>query len=82
MSFVAPVAAGVEAAAKALQARGARLMDIPLPAPLSHYRRAAGIINPADSYSIHEADFLERTGLMGQAPVSYTPLTLPTICIV
>ena len=42
-------------------------MDIPLPAPLSHYRRAAGIINPADSYSIHEADFLERTGLMGQA---------------
>ncbi len=61
------IAAGVEAAAKALQARGARLMEIPLPAPLSHYRRAAGIINPADSYSIHEADFLERTGLMGQA---------------
>jgi aspartyl-tRNA(Asn)/glutamyl-tRNA(Gln) amidotransferase subunit A len=61
------IAAGVAATARLLEARGAKVMDIPLPAPLSHYRRAAGIINPADSYSIHEADFTQRAALMGQA---------------
>lgn len=61
------IAAGVEASARLLEARGSRLLEIPLPAPLAHYRRAAGIINPADSYSIHEADFIERAAMMGQA---------------
>ncbi|MEO3474700.1 amidase [Roseomonas sp. CAU 1739] len=61
------IAAGVTATAWLLEAQGARLIDIPLPAPLAHYRRAAGIINPAESFSIHEADFVQRADLMGQA---------------
>ncbi len=61
------IAAGVEATARMLEARGARLLEVTLPAPLTHYRRAAGIINPAESFSIHEADFRERADLMGQA---------------
>ncbi|PZW45807.1 aspartyl-tRNA(Asn)/glutamyl-tRNA(Gln) amidotransferase subunit A [Humitalea rosea] len=61
------IAAGLEAAALLLESRGARLVEVALPMPLADIRRAASTINTAESHSIHEDDFRERAGLMGQA---------------
>jgi Asp-tRNA(Asn)/Glu-tRNA(Gln) amidotransferase A subunit family amidase len=50
-----------------LVALGAKLVEIALPAPLSRYRAVTGVINWAESLSIHEKDFMERSHLMGKA---------------
>lgn len=46
---------------------GATVVEIALPAPLSKYRSVTGTINWAESLSIHEQDFMERSHLMGKA---------------
>lgn len=50
-----------------LVALGAKVVEIALPAPLSKYRAVTGTINWAESLSIHEKDFMERSHLMGKA---------------
>jgi len=60
-------AAAIEQAAKVLEGLGAIIREVTLPAPLTQYRDAARIINWAESFSIHEQDFLARNHLMGQA---------------
>ncbi|RVT96332.1 amidase [Rhodovarius crocodyli] len=61
------ILAGLEAARAALEAAGARIIDIALPEPLARYRQPAGLINQSESHSIHEADYRDRPELMGQA---------------
>lgn len=61
------VAANLAAAVAALEDQGAVLVDVRLPAAVSAYRQVLSIINWAESFSIHEADFMERHHLMGQA---------------
>lgn len=61
------VAANFEAAVAALVDQGAVLEAARLPAPVSAYRQVLSIINWAESFAIHEADFMERHHLMGQA---------------
>jgi aspartyl-tRNA(Asn)/glutamyl-tRNA(Gln) amidotransferase subunit A len=60
-------AAALAEAAAALQAAGAVLRPVALPAPLASYRSASGIINQSESFSIHEQDSLQRGHLMGRA---------------
>lgn len=60
-------AEALEEAARILAAQGAIIREVRLPAPLSDYRGVTKLINWAESYSIHEKDFLERSALMGQA---------------
>ncbi|GJD53254.1 Putative amidase AmiD [Methylobacterium crusticola] len=57
----------LDEAADILRAAGAVIREVVLPAPLSHYREASWVINWAESFSIHEADLLERPHLMGRA---------------
>ena len=65
---VAPsIAAGVDAAAETLARLGAEITEARLPAPLRLYESVTSIIGWSESYSIHERDFLERGGEMGQA---------------
>jgi aspartyl-tRNA(Asn)/glutamyl-tRNA(Gln) amidotransferase subunit A len=59
--------ANLRKAEEALTAQGARVIEIALPAPLSKYRAVTGTINWAESLSIHEKDFMERSHLMGKA---------------
>ncbi|GGF55131.1 glutamyl-tRNA(Gln) amidotransferase [Azorhizobium oxalatiphilum] len=60
-------AQALEDAARVLEAQGAIIREVTLPAPLAHYRSVTKVINWSESYSIHEQDFLERSALMGQA---------------
>ncbi|WP_084539666.1 amidase [Azorhizobium doebereinerae] len=60
-------AQALEDAARVLEQQGAIIREVTLPAPLAHYRTVTKVINWAESYSIHERDFLERSALMGQA---------------
>lgn len=60
-------ATALDDAARLFEAQGAIIREVKLPAPLAHYRSVTKVINWAESYSIHEADFLERSALMGQA---------------
>lgn len=60
-------AAAIDEAAKVLESLGAIIRDVTLPAPLTQYRQALWVINWAESLSIHEKDFMERSHLMGQA---------------
>ena len=50
---------------RTLERLGARLVPARLPASLTEYRHTARVINWAESYSAHEAEFLERRHLMG-----------------
>lgn len=59
--------ANLRRAEEALAAAGARVVEIALPAPLSKYKSVTGTINWAESLSIHEKDFMERSHLMGKA---------------
>ena len=61
------VAANFEAMVAALADQGAEVVELALPAPLSRYRQTLSCINWGESFSIHEADFLERHHLMGRA---------------
>jgi aspartyl-tRNA(Asn)/glutamyl-tRNA(Gln) amidotransferase subunit A len=58
---------GIEDAARILREAGAIIREIHLPAPLTQYREASSVINWSESFSIHEADLLERAHLMGRA---------------
>jgi aspartyl-tRNA(Asn)/glutamyl-tRNA(Gln) amidotransferase subunit A len=60
-------AQAMDEAAALLEAQGAIIREVRLPAPLAEYRSVTKVINWAESYSIHEKDFLERSALMGQA---------------
>ncbi|MDQ8726643.1 amidase [Bradyrhizobium sp. LHD-71] len=60
-------ARALEQAALLLEQQGAIIREVRLPAPLTHYRNVTKVINWAESFSIHEKDFLERSALMGQA---------------
>ena len=60
-------AAAMDEAARILEAQGAIIREVRLPAPLADYRTVTKVINWGESYSIHETDFLERSALMGQA---------------
>lgn len=60
-------AAALEEAALILEAQGAIIREVRLPAPLAQYRTVTKVINWAESLSIHEADFRDRSALMGQA---------------
>ncbi|WP_083469109.1 amidase [Methylobacterium variabile] len=57
----------LEDAAARLAEAGAIVREVALPAPLSAYQAVAWTINWAESFSIHEQDFLARRGLMGRA---------------
>ncbi|TNC14045.1 amidase [Methylobacterium terricola] len=57
----------IEDAAARLTASGAILREVSLPAGLSTYQAVARIINWAESFSIHEEDFVARRHLMGRA---------------
>ncbi|MDQ0393350.1 amidase [Labrys monachus] len=59
--------AQLAAAAETLARAGARIVPVALPAPVIRYRNAASVINWAESFAIHERDFRERGGEMGQA---------------
>jgi aspartyl-tRNA(Asn)/glutamyl-tRNA(Gln) amidotransferase subunit A len=61
------ILANLAAAARVMEAAGAILKPVPMPAPFIRYRVAASVINWAESFAIHEADFRERGELMGQA---------------
>ncbi|SFU49443.1 aspartyl-tRNA(Asn)/glutamyl-tRNA(Gln) amidotransferase subunit A [Methylobacterium sp. 174MFSha1.1] len=61
------IRAGIEDAGKRLAEAGAILREVSLPAPLSTYQAVAWTINWAESFSIHEQDFLARRGQMGRA---------------
>ena len=63
----AAILANLSAAAKVFEAAGAILKPVAMPASFIRYRIAASVINWAESFAIHEADFRERGGLMGQA---------------
>lgn len=60
-------AVALEEAAKTLEAQGAIIREVRLPASLTQYRDVTRIINWGESYSIHEKDFLERSAQMGEA---------------
>jgi aspartyl-tRNA(Asn)/glutamyl-tRNA(Gln) amidotransferase subunit A len=60
-------AQAMDEAALLLEKQGAIIREVRLPAPLADYRSVTKVINWAESYSIHEKDFLERSALMGQA---------------
>lgn len=60
-------AQALDDAARLLEAQGAIIREVRLPAPLAQYRSVTKVINWSESYSIHERDFLERSALMGQA---------------
>ena len=59
--------AGLEDMARVLQAQGARLVDVVLPAPVSDYRAVTSVINWTESLTIHERDLQERGADMGYA---------------
>ncbi len=63
----AAILANLSEAAKVFEAAGAILRPVAMPASLIRYRIAASVINWAESFAIHEADFRERGELMGQA---------------
>lgn len=58
---------GMEDMARVLEAGGARIVDVMLPAAVSDYRQASSVINWTESLSIHEDDFMTRADQMGQA---------------
>lgn len=58
---------GIADMVRVLEAKGARMVETALPAPLAEYRRVTSVINWAESLSIHERDFIERGHLMGRA---------------
>ncbi len=57
----------LERAAMLLAEMGADVRDVELPVSPADYRRVAAPINRSESFSIHEADFLEHRHLMGAA---------------
>lgn len=61
------VAANLTKAEEALRAAGARIVELALPVSLERYRQITSVINWGESFSIHEADFMERRHLMGRA---------------
>ncbi|MBM3492020.1 MAG: amidase [Alphaproteobacteria bacterium] len=50
-----------------LREQGAIVREVRLPAPLTHYRQTATLINSSESLSIHEQDFMRRAALMGRS---------------
>jgi len=58
---------GIVEVARVLEAQGAHVVEVALPASLAEYRRVTSVINWAESLSIHERDFMERGHLMGRA---------------
>ena len=63
----AAILANLSEAAKVFEAAGAIVKPVAMPASFIRYRIAASVINWAESFAIHEADFRERGELMGQA---------------
>ncbi len=63
----AAILANLSAAAEVFEAAGAILKPVAMPASFIRYRIAASVINWAESFAIHEADFRGRGELMGQA---------------
>lgn len=61
------IRAGIEDAGQRLAEAGAILREVSLPAALATYQAVAWTINWAESFSIHEEDFLTRRGRMGRA---------------
>ena len=61
------VLANLAATADTLARAGAIVTPVRLPAPIVRYRNAASVINWAESYAIHEADFTRAGDRMGQA---------------
>ncbi len=59
--------ANLAAAAQVFRGLGARIVPAELPAPALRYRTAASVINWSESYTIHEHDFRDHAGRMGQA---------------
>ena len=53
--------------ARVLADQGAIVREVKLPAPLTHYRQTATLINSSESLSIHEQDFMQRAALMGRS---------------
>ena len=65
--FQPEVQANFETMVEVLRAEGAEIVEIACPAPLSLFRSVLSNINWGESFSIHEADFMERHHLMGKA---------------
>ncbi len=61
------ILANLAEAAKVMQAAGAIVKPVAMPAPFIRYRIVASVINWAESFAIHEADFRARGEQMGQA---------------
>ncbi len=61
------ILANLATAADVFAQAGATIVPVELPAPLMRYRTAASVINWSESFAIHERDFHEHAGLMGQA---------------
>ncbi|MXQ14471.1 amidase [Microvirga makkahensis] len=58
---------GIEHVVQVLEAEGATVVELTLPAAPTAYRELTAVINWAESLSIHEKDFLERAADMGLA---------------
>jgi len=63
----APIAAALEQAVRVLESQGAIIREVKLPVPLADYWNTTRLINWSECYSMHEADFLERSHLIGRA---------------
>jgi aspartyl-tRNA(Asn)/glutamyl-tRNA(Gln) amidotransferase subunit A len=63
----AAILANLVQAAEVFVAAGAVVKTVAMPASFIRYRLAASVINWAESFAIHEADFRERGVMMGQA---------------
>ncbi|WP_284945716.1 amidase [Acidisoma cladoniae] len=63
----AAILANLVQAAEVFVAAGAVVKTVAMPASFIRYRLAASVINWAESFAIHEADFCERGAMMGQA---------------
>ena len=63
----AAILANLSEAAKVFEAAGATVKPAAMPATFIRYRIAASVINWAESFANHEADFRGRGELMGQA---------------
>lgn len=61
------ILAGLDEVARVLGEAGATIREVALPAPLEVYRSVSWTINWAESFSIHEAEFMARHDLMGRA---------------
>ncbi|MBL8702703.1 MAG: amidase [Alphaproteobacteria bacterium] len=61
------IVAGFEAAIDVFRRLGATIVELELDAGLNDFRACSRVVNAAESYSIHERDFVERHAEMGRA---------------